>query len=113
MTVEQASKRFNIAKEELNGYINEGYILKSGDEPDEYDFQNLGTIRTLLQFNITGTDLCRYLNLEKKKDKTADSERINLLYAARTKLLDEIHEKQKILDKIDYFIYEIKNRGNE
>lgn len=89
------------------------YILKSGDEPDEYDFQNLGTIRTLLQFNITGTDLCRYLNLEKKKNKTADSERINLLYAARTKLLDEIHEKQKILDKIDYFIYEIKNRGNK
>ncbi|PWM71282.1 MAG: hypothetical protein DBX59_09210 [Bacillota bacterium] len=113
MTVEEASRRFDIEQEEINSYIREGYILKSDEDLDEYDFQNIGIIRTLLQFNISGTDLCRYLNLEKKKNRTSDNEQIRLLRNARTKMLDEIHEKQKILDRIDYFIYEIRKRGNE
>ncbi len=42
-----------------------------------------------------------------EQDKTKD-EQIKILRQNRTKLLEEIHSKQQLLDKINFMIYELK-----
>lgn len=109
MTIEQASKRFNMSVDEIRKYLAEGYIEKNGDELEESDFENMGLISTLLKTGMAKQDVCRYLELLKLQG--TENERIRLLRGYRAKLLDEIHKKQQSLDHIDYIIYEINKQN--
>lgn len=42
-----------------------------------------------------------------EKDKTKE-EQVRILRKERGRLLEEIHEKQQLLDRLDYMLYEIK-----
>lgn len=108
MTIVEASKRFNLSTNEIERYLEEGYIEKSGEELNESDFAHIGLISTLLKAGMSRQDVCRYLELLKLQG--TENERIRLLRIYRAELLDEIHEKQQSLDHIDYIIYEINNQ---
>ena len=47
-----------------------------------------------------------------KNGKTKE-EKIRLLRKSRGQLLDEIHDKQQLLDQLDYMIYEMKKDRQE
>ena len=111
MTIEQASKRFNMSADEIERYLEEGYIDKSGNELDESDFENIGLVSMLLKTGMARQDVCRYLELLKLQG--TENERIRLLRTYRAELLDEIHKKQQSLDHIDYIIYEINQQGKK
>lgn len=108
MTIDEASKRFNLSENEIQRYIKEGYIEKSGEQLNESDFEHIGLIGTLLKTGMSRQDVCRYLELLKVQG--TENERILLLRTYRAELLDEIHEKQQSLDHIDYIVYEINQQ---
>lgn len=111
MTIDEASKRFNMDVDEIERYLEEGYIEKRDEELDESDFENIGLISTLLKAGMSRQDVCRYLQLLKLRG--TENERIRLLRTYRAELLDEIHKKQQSLDHIDYIIYEINQQGKK
>jgi DNA-binding transcriptional MerR regulator len=111
MTIEQASKRFNMSVDEIRKYLVEGYVEKNGEELEEYDFENVGLVSMLLKTGMAKQDVCRYLELLKLQG--TENERIRLLRGYRAELLDEIHKKQQSLDHIDYIIYEINKQNKK
>ena len=108
MTIDEASKKFNLSANEIQRYIEEGYIEKSGEEFSDSDFEHIGLIGILLKTGMSRQDVCRYLELLKVQG--TENERIRLLRTYRAELLDEIHKKQQSLDHIDYIVYEINQQ---
>ena len=43
-----------------------------------------------------------------EKNGRTEEEQIRILRKSRAQLLDEIHEKQQQLDRLDYMLYEMK-----
>lgn len=109
MTLREASKSFGIAEDVLRQYEKNG-LLKStsanggADNYREEDFEQLGLIKFLLETGFSFKDLKRYLELM-RNSKTTD-EQIYMLRKRRSELLEGIHEKQQLLDRIDYMIWE-------
>ena len=89
MTLEDAKGRYGLSMEKLQGYAEQG-LLRCRVKPDgsvdyeEDDFKKIG------------------LGREGKN---------RMLRKCRAGLLEEIHEKQQILDRIDYYICELKKQG--
>lgn len=46
-----------------------------------------------------------------EKDGNTKENQVRILRKKRALLLDEIHEKQQLLDRLDYMIHEIKEGG--
>ena len=55
----------------------------------------------------SGMTLGEIEKLLNEKDKTKE-EQVRILRKERGRLLEEIHEKQQLLDRLDYMLYEIK-----
>lgn len=115
MTLQEASKRFDIPIEILQQYEENG-LLQNADPDDksdgyeEDDFRQLGLARFLLNAGFTLKETKKYLKL--MKDKGTKEEQIRMLRKQRFELLDGIHEKQQILDQLDFLIWEKRsNRG--
>lgn len=112
MTLNEASRRFHISMEKLNFYEENGllehHILPNG-VPDytEADILRIGLIDSLLKTGLNMDALKKYLSLPENKTGSKE-ERIKMLRKQRFKLLDDIHEKQQSLDKLDYMIDKIK-----
>lgn len=47
-----------------------------------------------------------------EKDGNTKENQVRILRKNRALLLDEIHEKQQLLDRLDYMIHEIKEGAN-
>ncbi|MCM1330866.1 MAG: MerR family transcriptional regulator [Ruminococcus sp.] len=109
MTLREASKSFGIAEDVLRQYEKNG-LLKStsanggADNYREEDFEQLGLIKFLLETGFSFKDLKRYLELMRNSKTT--NEQIHMLRKRRSELLEGIHEKQQLLDRIDYMIWE-------
>lgn len=54
--------------------------------------------------------LKRYLNLLVEGDSSG-SEKMRMLKVLRFSLLEDIHDKQQLLDNVDYALYRIKREG--
>lgn len=48
-----------------------------------------------------------------EKDGNTKENQVRILRKNRVLLLDEIHEKQQLLDRLDYMIHEIKEGGKK
>lgn len=55
----------------------------------------------------SGMTLGEIEKLLNEKDKTKEKQ-VRILRKERGRLLEEIHEKQQLLDRLDYMLYEIK-----
>lgn len=112
MTLEEASKRYGIAIERLKWYERKGFLqYQRGEEGNsdyqEAEFRKLGQIHVLLQSGMKPEELQIFLDLSEKSTQ-GRTERTKLLRKCRAELLEEIHQKQQLLDRIDYYIYELK-----
>lgn len=113
MTLKEAEKKFGISHSTLEQYVYFGFIRKAGTSSEESfqdeDFENLGMIDTLLNAGFTPKETKDYLLLS-KENKT-EQQQITILTNKRRIILDEIHKKQKLLDCLDYMLWE-KKKGD-
>lgn len=112
MTLKEASKRFCIDESKLMLYEQNGLFdcHRQSDNSIDYCDETLeyvGLIEILLDAGLDMETLKKYLE-GLGDDKLSNEEQIKILMKQRYILLDYIHEKQKLLDKLDFIIREAK-----
>lgn len=106
MTINELSLCYKIDIEKLKKFEDNG-LITSLDEFDENGLKRLCKMCTLYDSGLSMEEIKLFLKFSKGNNK---AEQVKILSAKRQKILDDIHKKQKSLDNIDYFIYEIKNK---
>jgi len=110
MTIEEASKKYNIPINILKEYESWGLCqevkkVMGSWQYDETDLERLSLIMTLHDLDFTVEEIEKYMKLSLEKN---ESECLKLLNKKRKGLLDEVHLKEKQLSRIDYLRYEMK-----
>jgi len=103
LTLQELSVRYGVDIEKLK--IFESNNLISAKEFSYNDFNKLGMLCILYNSGLSINKIKKFMSLNDN-----NSEQIKILSFCRNNLLEEIHEKQKNLDSLDYIIYEIKNK---
>ena len=112
MTVQEASERYNIPIKILNEYESWGLCdavrkVMGAWQYDEEDIQRLSMIMTLHDVGFEKEEVETYMKLLLVGEST-QQERMRMLNEKRNGTLDEIHFKEKQLDRLDYLRFEIK-----
>lgn len=112
MTIEEASERYNIPIRILREYESWGLCgaVKKvmGDwQYDDRDLERLSLIMTLHNIGFSNTEVEAYMKLL-LQGETAETERLRMLRQKRDRTLDEIHFKEKQLERLDYLRYEMQ-----
>lgn len=112
MTIEEVSKQCQISVEDLRQYEQNGLLKckRTMDGLPDYqtlDLQQIGFIRFLTGAGLQLDDLKHFLQM-RNQDAGSKEEQIRILKKQRYRLLDDIHRKQQLLDRLDYLIHEIK-----
>lgn len=112
MTINEASKRYQIPIKILKQYESWGLCsevkkVMGAWQYDESDIQRLSTIMTLHDIGFTNEEIKQYMELL-LKGKATERKRMKMLNEKRNGTLDEIHFKEKQLDRLDYLRYEIQ-----
>lgn len=112
MTIEEVSRQCQISVEDLRQYEQNGFLecTRTMDGLTDYqtaDLHQIGVIRFLTDAGLQLDELRRFLQM-KNQDASSKAERIRILKKQRYRLLDDIHSKQQLLDRLDYMIHEIK-----
>ena len=74
---------------------------------DESDIERLSIIMTLHDIGFTNEQVEKYIRLLLEGNST-ERERLKMLSEKRNGTLEEIHFKEKQLDRLDYLRFEIK-----
>lgn len=117
MTLREASRYFHIDIETLYLYEQNGLLKGKKGKEGEGDYslselQRSVQLGSFLKMGMTMDTLQYYVGLTESKVNTF-KEQIRLLRSCRYQLLEEIHDKQKALDQLDYLIHEIKCRNEK
>ena len=117
MTINEASNRYHIPIKILKEY--EGWGLCSEVKKvmgtwnyDDSDIERLSTIMTLHDIGFSNDEVREYMELLCDGSSTKEK-RLALLNAKRKGTLDEIHFKEKQLDRLDYLRFEIQKNFNQ
>lgn len=112
MTIHETSERYQIPIKILKEYESWGLCdevkkVMGAWQYDDSDIERLSTIMTLHDIGFTNKEVERYMKLLLAGDST-QQERMRMLDKKRSGTLDEIHFKEKQLDRLDYLRYEIQ-----
>ena len=115
MNIDEASKRYMIPMEVLREYEQMGLCgsvrqVMGAWEYDERDLERLSMIMTLHDVGFTSEETEHFMRLLLAGDET-ESERMRMLAAHRTATLDEVHLKEKQLERIDYLRHKLCPNG--
>lgn len=77
---------------------------------DDSDIERLSTIMTLHDIGFTKAEVERYMKLL-LQGASGEEERLKMLEAKRNGTLDEIHFKERQLDRLDYLRFEMKSQN--
>ena len=97
----EASEQFGVPMDVLLEYEKRGFCC--GDYSDE-DISRLGLLLTLLDLGFAGDEAAEYLLLSSRGCR---AERLRMLERRRGEILDDIHEREKALSRIDYLRHEL------
>ena len=116
MTIQEASKRYNIPIEILREYESWGLCgavkkIMGAWQYDDEDIRRLSTIMTLHDVGFSNEETENYMRLLLEGENTKQ-ERLTMISRHRSSTLDEIHFKQAQLDRLDYLRYKIQ-KANE
>ncbi|MCH4166622.1 MAG: helix-turn-helix domain-containing protein [Megasphaera sp.] len=114
MTITEASAKYNIPISILQEYESWGLCgavknVMGHWQYDDEDIERLSTIMTLHDIGFTNEEVEQYMRLL-LSDRDTKTERMKMLTTLRESALDEIHIKQKKLDRLDYLRYEMQGR---
>ncbi len=112
MTIQEASKRYGIPIKILREYESWGgcgAVKKvMGDwQYDDTDLERLSLIMTLHDVGFTAQEVEAYMGLV-MEGRDTETQRMQILSEKRKSTLDEIHFREKQLDRLDYLRYEIR-----
>ncbi len=117
MTIDEASRRYNIPVEVLKEYESWGLCcavkkVTGTWQYDEEDIRRLSTIMTLRDAGFSSGEAETYMRLMLEGDRTR-GQRMQMLSRLRDNTLHEIHFKQRQLDRLDYLRYKILHAGKQ
>lgn len=112
MTINEASERYKIPIKILQEYESWGLCgevkkVMGSWHYDESDMERLSTIMTLHDIGFSNDEVKKYMQLL-LKGKSTEKERLKMLSEKRNGTLDEIHFKERLLDRLDYLRFEIQ-----
>ena len=112
MTAEEVSERYHIPIKILEEYKQWGLCSTVQKVMDDWrytdeDLERLSLIMTLHDIGFTNEEVEKYMRLL-LDEKSTEEERMNMLNEKRRGTLDEIHFKERQLDRLDYLRFEIK-----
>jgi DNA-binding transcriptional MerR regulator len=117
MTKEEASRAYNIPVEIFDQYENWGLCDTVGRVLDAWlyddrDLERLSMIMTLHDIGFNNSEIETYMRLLLTGEST-DSERLRMLNLKRDSALDEIHLKERQLQRLDYLRHKINNNTHD
>lgn len=74
---------------------------------EEDDFKKIGQIQSLTAIGMSLENLRLFFSLSENSAQECEG-KTRMLRKCRADLLEEIHQKQQILGRIDYYICELK-----
>ena len=107
MTKQEASERYQIPLHILSEY--ESWGLGRAAETRQYDdadLEKLSTVMTLRELGFTAPEAKAYLLLLEQPH--TEGQRLRILEEKRFAALDEIHSKERQLQRLDYLRHEIR-----
>lgn len=104
MTIDEASKRYNIPLEVLHEYEQWGLCnaikkVMGSWQYDDSDLENLSLIMTLHDIGFNSNEIETYMRLLSDNNNNLQLYSLN---KKRSELLDEIHFREKQLARLDY-----------
>lgn len=116
MTINEASEQYKIPIKILQEYESWGLCgevkkVMGSWHYDESDIERLSTIMTLHDIGFNNNEIEKYMRLL-LDGKSTEKERMKMLNDKRNGTLDEIHFKEKQIDRLDYLRFEIQ-KGNK
>ena len=114
MTKQEASQRYGIPVNILDEYESWGLCtvgkkVMGAWQYDESDIERLSLILTLHDIGFQPPEVEHYMRLALEGSST-DAQRLLVLGEKRRGMLDEIHFREKQLDRLDYLRYEIQKK---
>lgn len=114
MTKQEASERYGIPVNILDEYESWGLCsavkkVMGAWQYDESDIERLSLILTLHDIGFGAAEVENYMRLVLEGDSTG-AQRMLMLGEKRQGMLDEIHFREKQLDRLDYLRYEIRKK---
>ena len=112
MTIDEVSRQYQIPIEVLKEYQSWGLCgavqsVMGVWQYDDTDIERLSLMMTLHDIGFTNEEVEQYMRLVVAADNT-NEEQMRMLARLRSKAMDEIHCKQKQLDRLDNLRYEIE-----
>ena len=113
MTKQEASKRYQIPMHILSEYESWGLCgavkeVMGAWQYDDTDLERLSTILTLHDIGFTTPEVETYMRLLLEQPHT-EGQRLKMLEQKRAAVLDEIHFKERQLQRLDYLRHEISS----
>ena len=112
MTKQEASERYNIPEDILDEYESWGLCgevkkVMGAWQYDDRDLERLSMIMTLHDSGFTNAEVEAYMRLFLSGAST-EAERMRMLNKKRDRALDEIHFKEKQLERMDYLRHKMQ-----
>ena len=117
MTKQEASERYQIPMHILSEYESWGLcgVVKEVMgvwQYDDTDLDRLCTIMTLHDLGFSIAEIQWYMRLLLEQPHT-EQQRLQMLEEKRAAALDEIHFKERQLQRLDYLRHEIRKKQNK
>ena len=117
LTITEASEHYNIPIEILREYESWGLCdevekVMGNWQYDDQDLERLSLIMTLHDVGFAPEDIEAFMRLA-MQGKETESARMRMLNQHRNEALDEIHFREKQLERMDYLRYEIHAHEKE
>lgn len=111
MTIQEASERYQIPMHILREYERWGLCgavkkVMGSWQYDDSDLERLSTIMTLHDIGFTAQEVESYMRLLEQPQ--TEGQRLRMLEAKRADALDEIHFKERQLQRLDTLRHEIR-----
>ena len=110
--MEEASERYSIPLEILREYESWGLCgavkkVMGAWQYDDTDLEHLSTIMTLHDIGFSSEEIETYMRLLLERGGS-DAERLRMLDRKHNAALDEIHFRERQLEKLDYLRHELR-----
>lgn len=114
MTLQEANTKLYLETEMLQRYEKIGLIKGTPLDDGTMDYP-IEELQRTIQLNFLekagmNTDSLKHFVYLLEQGEDAKTEVVRLLRKCRNRLLDEIHDKQQLLDQLDYLIYQINHQ---
>ena len=117
MTKQEASERYQIPLEILSEYESWGLCgtvkkVMGAWQYDDTDLERLSTMMTLHDLGFTAREVEAYMRLLLEQAHT-EGQRLRILEEKREAALNEIHFKERQLQRLDYLRHQLRKNQNQ